>query len=282
MHRGAGVDRGPGERSRSRVLQRIEPSDAIARARCELAAEFIADLRRLGGQMRDTRNRLAAAVRASGSTPTGIFGAGPVIAAAILGAAGDASRFGDRNRFAAYNGTAPIEVSSGERKIHRLSLRGNRRLNHAIHMAAVTQIRYKHSRGRRPRKRGRLAPRTPALRTSHSRARPPHYGPGGQPRERRSQRHPPGSRQPGRPGTCHHDTNSRQKRAGPIPSGALVVRLPVPTARKRRGAFGLVWECRRRRMLGVVGPRAPCPLHERPQALNAAPCWAMPRPRVDQ
>jgi anti-anti-sigma regulatory factor len=53
----------------------------------------------------------------------------PVIAAAIIGTVGDVARFGDRDRFAACNGTAPIEVSSGERKIHRLSLRGNRRLN---------------------------------------------------------------------------------------------------------------------------------------------------------
>jgi hypothetical protein len=58
------------------------------------------------------------------------------------------SRFGGRDRFAAYDGTAPIEVSSGNRKVYRLSMRGNRRLNHAIHMAAVTQIRYRHSPGR--------------------------------------------------------------------------------------------------------------------------------------
>ncbi len=46
--------------------------------------------------------------------------------------------------------TAPrrSRVSSGNRVIHRLSLRGNRRLNHAIHMAAITQIRYQHSEGR--------------------------------------------------------------------------------------------------------------------------------------
>ena len=58
------------------------------------------------------------------------------------------SRFPNRDHFAACNGTAPIEVSSGGRKIYRLSRRGNRRLNHAIHMAAVTQIRYRHSPGR--------------------------------------------------------------------------------------------------------------------------------------
>ena len=58
------------------------------------------------------------------------------------------ARFASRDHFAAYNGTAPIEVSSGRRKIYRLSRRGNRRLNHAIHMAAVTQIRHRHSPGR--------------------------------------------------------------------------------------------------------------------------------------
>ena len=39
-------------------------------------------------------------------------------------------------------------MSSGNRKVHRLSRRGNRRLNRAIHMAAVTQIRDRHSEGR--------------------------------------------------------------------------------------------------------------------------------------
>jgi transposase len=56
--------------------------------------------------------------------------------------------FPGRDHFASYNGTAPVEVSSGNWKIHRLSLRGNRRINHAIHMAAITQLRHKHSEGR--------------------------------------------------------------------------------------------------------------------------------------
>jgi transposase len=58
-------------------------------------------------------------------------------------------RFPTRDHFAACNGTAPIEVSSGgRRRVLRLSRRGNRRLNHAIHMAAVTQIRFRHTAGR--------------------------------------------------------------------------------------------------------------------------------------
>jgi transposase len=132
----------------ARVLESAEPSGAVALARCELAAAFLEDLRRFDAQMRDTKKRLAVAVRASGTTLTEIFGVGPVITATMIGYVADASRFPSRDRFAAYNGTAPIEVSSGNRKIYRLSRRGNRRLNHAVHMAAVTQIRYRHSDGR--------------------------------------------------------------------------------------------------------------------------------------
>jgi transposase len=130
------------------VLETITPSGAVALARCELAAEFLADLRRIDAQLRDTKKKVAVAVRASGTTVTEIFGVGPVIAATVIGAVVDVTRFPGRDHFAACNGTAPIEVSSGNRKIHRLSRRGNRRLNHAIHMAAVTQLRHRHSDGR--------------------------------------------------------------------------------------------------------------------------------------
>jgi len=132
----------------ARLLGSITPAGAVDAARCELAMAFIDDLRRIDGQLRDTRKKLATAVRASGTSLTGLFGVGPVIAATIIGDVRDVSRFPDRDHFAAYNGTAPIEVSSGGRKIYRLSRRGNRRINHAIHMAAVTQVRQPHSEGR--------------------------------------------------------------------------------------------------------------------------------------
>jgi hypothetical protein len=98
--------------------------------------------------MRDTKKKLAVAVRAAGTSLTGLFGVGPVIAATVIGDVRDVSRFPGPGHFAAWNGTAPAEVSSGKRKTCRLSRRGNRRVNHAIHMAAVTQIRYRHSTGR--------------------------------------------------------------------------------------------------------------------------------------
>jgi len=132
----------------ARILGQVTPSGPAATARRELAAEFLADLRRLDGQLREVSKKLAAAVRASGTSLTGLFGVGPVIAGTVIGDVRQVFRFPDRGHFASWNGTAPVEVSSGGRKAWRLSLRGNRRVNHAIHMAAISQIRHKRSDGR--------------------------------------------------------------------------------------------------------------------------------------
>ena len=127
---------------------RSEPRGSAGAARWILAEQFLTDLRRIDIQRRDVQKKLAAAVQASGTTVTEIFGVGPAVAAAVLGDVGDIARFPSPDSFAAYNGTAPVEVSSGNRVVYRLSLRGNRRMNHAVHMAAVTQIRFQGSEGR--------------------------------------------------------------------------------------------------------------------------------------
>ena len=131
----------------ARILEQVAPAGAVTQARCELAAELLADIRHLDAQRREVNKKLAAAVTASGTSLTEVFGVGPVIAATVIGDVITVARFPSRNHFAACNGTAPVEVSSGQRKIYRLSLRGNRRLNHAVHMAAITWIRHKHSDG---------------------------------------------------------------------------------------------------------------------------------------
>jgi transposase len=130
------------------LLAGVEPDSAVAAARVELAGELLEDLRRVDGQLAESKKRLAQVVAASGTTTIDIFGVGPFVAATVVGVTGDIARFPTRDRFAAFNGTAPIEVSSGGRTVWRLSRRGNRTLNHAIHMAAVTQLRFAHSPGR--------------------------------------------------------------------------------------------------------------------------------------
>ena len=81
------------------------------------------------------------AVRVADTTVTNVYGVGPVVAAYLIGYTGDVARFATKARYAAVdNATAPVEASSGPKPRHRLNLKGNRQLNHALHMAAVTQI----------------------------------------------------------------------------------------------------------------------------------------------
>uniref|UniRef100_UPI0037BE35BA transposase n=1 Tax=Jatrophihabitans lederbergiae TaxID=3075547 RepID=UPI0037BE35BA len=64
------------------------------------------------------------------------------MAAKILARTGAVSRFPSAAAFASYCGVAPIEVSSGDVVRHRLSRAGDRQLNYALHVMALSQIRY--------------------------------------------------------------------------------------------------------------------------------------------
>ena len=123
------------------LLEMVTPVGAAQAQRLELAHELLDELRLLDAKMKRSKTRIADAVDASATTLIDLYGVGPIIAAIVLGYTGDVRRFPTAAHYAAYNGTAPIELSSAGRTVHRLSRRGNRTLNHAIHMIAVTQIR---------------------------------------------------------------------------------------------------------------------------------------------
>jgi transposase len=95
------------------ILEQVTPSGPAGTARHELAGQFLEDLRRLDAQLRDTNKKLAAAVKASGTSLTEVFGLGPVNTGTVIGDVTDVTRFPSRDHFASYNGTAPVEVPSG-------------------------------------------------------------------------------------------------------------------------------------------------------------------------
>ncbi len=70
-----------------------------------------------------------------------LHGIGPSGAARLLVEVADITRFPDRGHFASWNGTAPIDASSGDVVRHRLSRAGNRQINRALHIMAVVQLR---------------------------------------------------------------------------------------------------------------------------------------------
>jgi transposase len=123
------------------ILASVRPRDLAGKTRRRLAAEQLAELVAIEKKMKALTKELKTMVLARGSTLMDLPGVGPVVAARILADVADVARFVDRNRFASWTGTAPLDASSGEQIRHRLSRAGDRKMNHVIHIAAATQMR---------------------------------------------------------------------------------------------------------------------------------------------
>ena len=123
------------------MLAKVRPRDIAGKTRRRIAAEELAELVTIEAKMKKSTAELKAMVTSRGSRLMDLHGVGPVVAARTLADVGDIARFADRNRFASWTGTAPLDASSGEQIRHRLSRAGNRRMNHMIHIAAISQIR---------------------------------------------------------------------------------------------------------------------------------------------
>jgi transposase len=122
------------------LLAAVSIDGPVTVERVATARQLVAEIVALDDARKQNRRRTAIAVTATNTSLTDIHGIGPVTAAIILGRVGDVRRFPTAGHFARHNGTAPIEASSGPKQRHRLNPHGDRQLNHAIHMAAVTQV----------------------------------------------------------------------------------------------------------------------------------------------
>jgi transposase len=78
----------------------------------------------------------------AGAPSASLNGIGPSGAARLIGDIADIGRFRTAAHFASWNGTAPIEASSGDQKRHRLSRAGNRRINRVLHIMAIVRLRH--------------------------------------------------------------------------------------------------------------------------------------------
>lgn len=131
----------------ARLLRRMRVESAADQERLRQARELVVDVRACDRKLAANERRMQAAVRAQGSGLTAIPGVGVILAAKLIGRSGRVGRFPTSAHYAAYNGTAPLEASSGEVRRHRLSRRGDRQLNRTLYIAAVTQARMRGSAG---------------------------------------------------------------------------------------------------------------------------------------
>jgi transposase len=131
----------PGAFNQSRVLDRVArrlrkmPADA----RVRVAREQLTRIRALNSEAEQLKAELHQLVRAHRPQLLAETGCGPLTAATLIGRTAGAQRFPTDASFARLAGTAPIPCSSGQRAQHRLNRGGDRQLNHALHIIAITR-----------------------------------------------------------------------------------------------------------------------------------------------
>jgi transposase len=123
------------------LLASVRPRDVAGKARRRVAAELVADLERVYQRKKAANKELEALVRATGTSLLELNGIGPSGAARLLVEVADITRFPSKAHFASWNGTAPIDASSGDQVRHRLSRAGNRQINRVLHIMATVQLR---------------------------------------------------------------------------------------------------------------------------------------------
>ena len=143
------------------LLATVRPRDTAGKTRRRLAAELISDLERIHQRKKAADKELTNLLKETGTTLTSLDGIGPSGAARLLVEAGDVTRFPGKAHFASWNGTAPIDASSGDQVRHRLSRAGNRQINRTLHIMAVVQLRHRASEGRAYYDRKVAAGKTP-------------------------------------------------------------------------------------------------------------------------
>jgi transposase len=115
----------------------VRPRDAAGKARRRVAAELIADLERIYARKKAADKELRELINETGTSLMSLNGIGPSGAARLLIDVGDITRFPTKGHFASWNGTAPLDASSGDHVRHRLSRAGNRQLNRTLHIMAT-------------------------------------------------------------------------------------------------------------------------------------------------
>ena len=111
-------------------------------ARVRIAREHISDLRGLNRGIERLAAELAELVTAHRPRLLAEYGCGALTAAILIGHTAGNERFRSEAAFALQTGTAPIPCSSGKRTQHRLNRGGDRQLNHALHIIAVTRAQH--------------------------------------------------------------------------------------------------------------------------------------------
>jgi transposase len=122
-----------------RIARRLRSEERSARHRVGL--ELVASIRAISRQADGLQRELRMLILAYRPYLLAERGLGVLTAATLIGRTAGAERFPTDAHFARQAGVAPIPVSSGRKDRHRLHRGGDRQLNRALHVIAITRAR---------------------------------------------------------------------------------------------------------------------------------------------
>lgn len=125
--------------TRARVGGCLQEHEGVV---ARLARTLLSRIDSLTQEIKDIEKELAVLVKDQAPSLTALPGCGVLSAAVLIGESAGVHRFRDKDAFARFTGTAPVPAWSGAShgKV-RLNRGGNRQMNYALHMIAVTQAR---------------------------------------------------------------------------------------------------------------------------------------------
>jgi transposase len=122
-----------------RIARRLRREERTGRTR--VALELVASIRAISLKANAIERELHSLVLAYRPALLAEQGLGTLTAATLIGRTAGAERFPTDSHFARQAGVAPVPVSSGRKDRHRLHRGGDRQLNRALHVIAITRAR---------------------------------------------------------------------------------------------------------------------------------------------
>lgn len=145
---------------RARGFRQEMPLHAAAEAALDDMMEAADDILRINRRIRQLMTRLRALVREISPGLRQLRGVSDVVAAGLIGHAGDLRNVRNAAAFAMRAGVAPVPCSSGRNWAVRVNTGGNRQLNRLLHVIAMTQLRCAEHPGSRYYQRKRAEGKT--------------------------------------------------------------------------------------------------------------------------
>jgi transposase len=116
-------------------------ADRVLRSRLLIVHQLARQIAMMQEEIETVETTLRQQVEESDTPLLRISGVGVIVAARLIGELGCTPRVHSAAALAALAGIAPVAVSSGGKHGHRLNRGGNRQLNRAFHLIALSQLR---------------------------------------------------------------------------------------------------------------------------------------------